>query len=253
VKIRVLIVLSIALSLSVQAQKKSLADTTIRMFALSGQLGIQQAFGDMGNRFGYGGLTGGSLILKTSKNWTIEGTFGFLFGGQNQVKEDTILKPLMTETGIFIGRDGNPVDVYLFERGFVSTLRIGKVIPVIGPNMNSGIHLAIGLGAMQHKIRIQEELETLPQLSKAYKRGYDRLTNGWCLSQSLGYQHFSTRRFINYYCGIELYEGFTMNRRSLNFDTQLRDDRQRLDIMGSIVLRWYFPMYKREAREYYFY
>jgi len=232
-------------------QKQSIQDTTIRFFAIGGELGLQMPMGDLEPRFGFGGLTGGSFMFKSGKNWTLEANVGFIFG--NQVKEDTILQNLMTETGIIIGRDGNPVDVFLFERGFVSTVRVGKVFPVIGPNPNCGIHLALGGGVMQHKIRIQPEFETLPQLEGDYKKGYDRLTNGFCLSQSLGYQHFGNTRFVNYYVGVEFYEGFTQNRRTINFDTQQPDTRQRLDVIGSLVVRWYFPIYKRQARDYYFY
>lgn len=231
--------------------QKNIQDTTIRFFAIGAELGFQQPFGDLQERFGYGGLTGGSFIFKSSKNWTLEGNVGFFFG--NRVKEDTILKNLQTNTQIFIGRDGNPVDVFLNERGFVATVRVGKIVPVIGPNPNCGVHLALGGGVMQHRIRIQPEFATLPQLEGDYKKGYDRLTNGLCLSQSIGYQHFGNYRFVNFYIGAEIFEGFTQNRRSLNFDTQKRDARERLDILGTLVVRWYFPIYKRHASDYYFY
>ncbi|MEX2596987.1 MAG: hypothetical protein WEC59_08655 [Salibacteraceae bacterium] len=231
--------------------QKTIADSAINFFAISAELGLQVPFGDMADRFGAGGIAGGSIMYKSKENWTFEGNFGFLFG-QN-INEDTILKPLITEQNFIIGRDGNPADVLLYQRGFVATVRVGKIFPVIGPNPNSGIHLALGAGVMQHKIQIQDAFENIPQIAGEYKKGYDRLTNGFTLSQSIGYQHFSDYRFFNFYIGAEFYEGFTQNRRSLNFDTGLRDDRQRLDVVGSLVIRWYFPIYKRKPKEFYFY
>ncbi len=233
------------------AAQKTIQDTTIQFFAIGGEIGFHQPFGDLHQRFGSGGITGGSFMYKFRTNWTIEGNVGFFFG--NQVKEDSILNNLQMENQNFIGRDGNPVDVFLYERGFVSTVRVGKIFPIVGPNPNCGVHLALGGGVMQHKIRIQPEFETLPQLEGAYKKGYDRLTNGLCLSQSLGYQHFGNFRFVNFYVGVEVYEGFTQNRRTLNFDTQMRDTQERMDIIGTFVVRWYFPIYRRQARDYYFY
>lgn len=231
--------------------QKNIQDTTIQFFAIGAQIGGHMPFGDLGDRFGWGGLTGGTFMYKSPKNLTLEANVGFIFG--NQVKEDTILRNLMTETGIFIGRDGNPVDVFLNERGFVGTVRVGKILPIIGPNPNCGLHLAAGVGMMQHKIRIEPEFDALPQLQGDYKKGYDRLTNGFALSQSIGYQHFGNYRFANFYVGLEFFEGFTRSRRSIDFDTMMPDTKDRMDILGTFVVRWYFPMYKRQASDYYFY
>lgn len=245
-----LILVFVVLSMASLAQK-NISDTTIRFFAISGQLGFQSPAGMLASRFGPGGLVGGTFLYKSVRNFTVEAGVGFLFSGI--VHEDSILDPLKTEAGNFIGRDGNPVDVFLSQRGFVSTIKVGKIIPVMGPNDNSGIHLALGGGVMQHKIRIKEEFEDLPQLAGDYRKGYDRLSNGWCLTQSIGYQHFGNYRFVNFYLGLEMFEGFTQNRRTINFDTKEHDNTQRLDLISTIVLKWYFPMYKRKPSEYYFY
>lgn len=231
--------------------QKNISDTTIRFFAISGQFGIQTPFGDIADRFGTGGIAGGSFLYKSKSNLTLEGNFGFIFG--NNIKEDSIFRPLMTAQGIMIGRDGNPGEAKIFQRGFLITGRIGKIIPIIGPNPNSGLHLAVGGGFMQHKIKIEDTFESIPQLAGEYKKGYDRLTFGPTLSQSIGYQHFSSYRYFNFYIGMEFYEGFTQNRRTINFDTGKPDNRQRIDVIGTFVVRWYFPMYKRQPSDYYFY
>src|SRR5690606_25361379 len=129
----------------------------------------------------------------------------------------------------------------------------GRVFPVVGPNPNSGLHLKLGAGLMQHKIKIQESTRTAHHVIGDYAKGYDRLSNGLSLSQSIGYTHFSNYKLINYYVGVEFFEGFTKNRRTVNFDTGLHDGRQRIDIIGSVVVRWYFSIYKRQPQDFYFY
>lgn len=231
--------------------QKSIRDSVLNFAAIGAEWGLQVPFGDMADRFGFGGITGGGVMYKTKKNIVYEGNFGFIYG--NRVKEDSILKPIMTSQDFIIDRTGNPAEVFLFERGFTVTGRVGKIFTFIGPNPNSGLHVALGMGFMQHKIRIQDNLESVPQLQGDYRKGYDRLTNGWLISQSVGYQHFSNYRLVNYYIGFEFYEAITENRRSFNYDTGEHDGRTRLDILGTMVVRWYFPTYKRQPKEFYFY
>lgn len=248
-KILTLFILVLVVS-KVNAQR-NVKDSTLSFFAIGAELGMQVPMADLAERFGYGGIAGGGLMYKFKSNWTIEGNFGYIYG--NRIKEDSVLAPIMTSQNIIIDRTGNPAEVMMQQRGFVITGRVGKVLPIIGPNPNSGLHLALGTGFIQHKIRIQDDLGSVPQLQGDYIKGYDRLTNGWVMSQSIGYQHFSNYRLINYYIGVEFYEGWTQNRRSVNYDTGLPDNRNRLDIMGTLVFRWYFPTYKRQPQEFYFY
>ena len=106
---------------------------------------------------------------------------------------------------------------------------------------------------IQHKIKITEATQKAPQLLGDYSKGYDRLSNGLLLSQAIGYSHFSNFKLINYYLGIEFSQGFTQNRRTINFDTGISDPRQRVDVFASVVFRWYFPIYKRQPQHFYFF
>ncbi|NCG29734.1 MAG: hypothetical protein GWP27_04600 [Bacteroidetes bacterium] len=231
--------------------QKSIEDSTISVVALGAQIGLSYPLGELGLRFGYSGMTGGSLMFKTKSKWIIEPNMAILFG--NQVKEDSILDPITTNTNIIIDRTGNPANVVFFERGFITSVRVGKIWSMIGPNPNCGIQTTLGVGYMQHRIRIQDESESIPQLQGNYRKGYDRFTSGLSLMQGVGYQHFSNYRFINYYIGLEIHEGFTKNRRAINFDTMESDNKLRLDVLVNLTLRWYFPMYKRQPKDFYFY
>ncbi|MEZ4720641.1 MAG: hypothetical protein R2813_02060 [Flavobacteriales bacterium] len=231
--------------------QRNVRDSTIRIFSLSPHIGLQYPFEDLAERFGHGGIVGGSLMYKTKSNWTFDAFYGFIFG--NNVKEDSILKPALVTGGLVLNNNGDLLDVFLFERGFLAGGNIGKVFSVLGPNPNSGLHLKVGAGLMQHKIKIQEASQSAYHVIGDYAKGYDRLSNGFMLSQSLGYSHFSNYKLVNYYIGVELFEGFTENRRTVNYDTGMHDGRQRFDIVGSFVFRWYIPIYKRQPQDFYFY
>lgn len=236
---------------SAASAQRSVRDSTIRFFNISPYVGIQNAFGDLQKRYGYGGIVGASFCFKNKKNWMLEAQYGYIFG--KDVKEDTILKNVLTSQGFVLNRNASPAEVILAERGFLINAKIGKIFPVFGANPNSGIHVAAGAGFLQHHIKIQEVSKSSPQIMGDYAKGYDRLSNGFMLSQSIGYSHFSNYKFINYYIGIEFYEGFTKNRRTVNYDTGLHDGSKRNDICGSIIIRWYFPVYKRKPQDFYFY
>lgn len=82
-----------------------------------------------------------------------------------------------------------------------------------------------GVGILQHKIRIEHQDNKIPQLEGDYLKGYDRLSNGLMVHQFVGYFHMSNNRLINFFVGAEAWQGFTKNRRDLNFDTKMHDDK----------------------------
>ncbi|HXH20060.1 MAG TPA: hypothetical protein VNJ07_13360, partial [Chitinophagales bacterium] len=91
-------------------------------------------------------------------------------------------------------------------------------------------------------------------LNKEYRKGYDRLTSGFMLSQFIGYFFLDAKKKrINCYAGIEVQEGFAKNRRSWNFDEKRRDDSLRNDILISIRLGWIIPFYRTQTEKYYYY
>ncbi|GAB4379685.1 MAG: hypothetical protein Kow0075_10510 [Salibacteraceae bacterium] len=224
---------------------------SLQFQAIGVHLGTSLPLADLGKRFGFGGHVGGALYFKTKNNITIEASYSYHYS--NRVKEDTILDPLMTDQGFIIDRDGYPADVYFLQSMHSVSMRLGKVFPVIGPNVNSGLNISLGAGYLQHKIQINHDRSDVPQLQNGYTAGYDRLTSGMLFDQSIGYQHFSSYRYINYYIGMTLTEAITRNRRGINYDTGRADNRTRLDMLFALTFRWYFPFYKRQPRDFYFY
>jgi len=226
-------------------------DTSIRIVSISAEWGAQAPLFDLADRFGYGGIAGVNFGVKTRSNWTIAASYQYIYG--KRVAEDSILNGITTRSGYILSNEAQPVQVNLLQRGFSAGVQVGKVFPIVGPNPNSGLHFALGTGFLQHRILIQNDFTNVPQLSDAYKKGYDRLSNGLFVSQSIGYQHFSNYTLVNYFIGVQFMQGFTENRRTVNYDTGLHDNQKRLDAMASLVLRWYIPLYRKKPKDFYFY
>ena len=209
--------------------------------------------GDLAERFGNNSSIGGGFQWKTNKNWIIGSEFLFMFGNNVKVA-DQIMFNLKTSDGDIISMSGNFTNYAIFERGYYISGRIGKLFPVFSPNQNSGIVVMGSLGYLQHKIRIEVEKNTAPQLKDDYKKGYDRLAGGFAISQFVGYMHIGDSRLLNFFGGIEIYEAFTKAKRDVNFDTRKPDKiTNRFDLLIGLKIGWVVPIFKRMPEKYYYY
>lgn len=212
--------------------------------------GFQIPSGDMADRFGSNFNIGASLNRKLHNNWVLGFEGNFLFG--DQVKERQFLVDLATSQGYLITKDGTYGDVLLYERGWQLQTKFGKIIPLIGPNDNSGILLLAGAGFIQHKIRIENQGAEIPYLEGDYAKGYDKLTNGWTLSGFAGYANFGNRKRINFFIGLEYMVGMTESRRDFDYDTRGKDELKRSDILYGLKAGWIIPFYKKLPNAFYY-
>ncbi len=226
----------------------SIKDSSIYTPLLGISYGYQLSGGDLVDRFGNNSSIQLNLDFKSKAYIMIGLNCSYIFG--NSVKEN-LFTNISTPEGYIINRDGSIADVRLWERGFTASVTLGRLFHFKKPNPNSGIIFNVGFGFLQHKIRIETIGNDVPQLSKEYKKGYDRLTNGFLLSENLGYMYLSNNRLANFYIGLECMQGFTQNRRSYNFDTMEKDTKKRLDILYGAKLMWILPLYKKPPQEYY--
>jgi|SRR5688572_6437971 len=206
--------------------------------------------GDMADRFDNNFSVGASFLRKTMSNWLWGADINYFFGGE--VKENTILSAITTSQGYIIASNGTYAEVFLHERGYSALLKAGRLFPVIGPNDNSGIMVTLGAGFIEHQIWIEDKGNLAAPLTPDYKKGYDRLTNGLCLTQFVGYSHVSNNRRINFFAGVEVMEGFTENRRTVNFDTGMKDETSRMDMLIGLKVGWIIPLYKKMPRDIYY-
>lgn len=236
---------------SASAQQK-VKDTTIRCVGFSFSYAYQMPGGDLADRFGNNSNVGVGFWGKTSKNFWFGVQWNYLFS-QN-LRENGILDSIATSDGLVINKGGKYSDVQLYERGYAVYLSAGKIFSRgLGYNPNCGLMLNGSVGYIQHKIRIIDNGSLTPPLSDDYLKGYDRLTGGLLLQEFAGYWFMSNNRRINFYAGIECTQGLTRSLRSWDFDLMRADTKQRLDLLWGIRAGWMIPIYRRPARDFYYY
>jgi hypothetical protein len=207
---------------------------------------------DLAERFGNNSLIGGGFLYKFKSNIVLGAGGGFLFS-ENVKNESQYLELIETSDGNVISQAGTFAGVFFHQRGFNLNARFGGIIPVFGPNPNSGILLMGGAGMLQHKIRIEIEDNNAPQLEGDYKKGYDRLTNGPSISQFIGYVFFHNERTVNFHVGIEFTQAWTQSRRPYDFDRMQPDTQKRFDTLWGIRIGWILPLYPRTPKDYYYF
>ncbi len=214
--------------------------------------GVNVPGADLKTRFGYFTSIHANYYRKQASGLIWGADLSYYFG--DKVNERNVLKSISTEDGYIIGGNGTLYEPLFYMRGFSTSVKIGKLFPIVGPNKNSGIYLLGGAGFLQHKIRIDTERNAfVPALTKEYLKGYDRLSNGISLQPTIGYLHLSNSRLLNFSIQLEYYLAFTQNRRSFNFDEIAADSKRRTDSFLNIRLNWLLPVYKKKAKDFYYF
>ena len=213
-------------------------------------LALKSTRGDFRDDFGLNSNIGFSIGWKNSKNQTLAVNYNFIHS-QN-VKNTSVLNHLLNSQGWIINQNGAENLYVLYHRGGLLSLDLGKIFNKIGPNANSGLFIKSGTGIMYYKIRIENQDNLVPQLSKNYLKYYDRLTIGFLLKQYVGYQYMSTNRLVNFNIGFECVEGFNRGMRDYQIDLMGPYKDQRLDIYFGIRGGWIFPILRKEPKEFYY-
>jgi hypothetical protein len=205
---------------------------------------------DMAKRFGLGYRIGPSLFYKTKSNWVIGAKSDFLLGGS--IREEGFLSNFHHESGGLIGSNGMRYGVRALERGYTVGLMVGKIIPFSERNKDNGLLLVTSSGFIQHKILIDDPGGNLNQLRGEYRKGYDRLTNGWFLEQYAGYNCFSRSGLVNFHIGFNVLAGFTQGRRNYWYDVRKPGNDSRFDLIVGVRAGWYIPIFRRKSEEFFF-
>tara|TARA_B100001287_G_scaffold276840_1_gene289949 strand:+ start:3394 stop:4182 length:789 start_codon:yes stop_codon:yes gene_type:complete len=242
--------------ISVSAQ--NIKDSIIKGPLVKVHLAIQNPKGDLKKDYGTNINIGCSFGWKYKTNNTLELDYNFIHS--KNVKYTGIINHLLNSQNWIINQYGEPNLYVLYHRGGQISLDLGKIFnwvgfhlkSPIGPNQNCGIHLKTGVGGMFHKIRIENENNTIPQLSKQYLKYYDRLTIGFLTKQYIGYHHMSNNKLINFSIGVEVIEGFTKGMRDYQIDLMGPYLNNRLDIYIGIRAGWIFPVFRQTPNDFYY-
>ncbi len=235
--------------------KKQPEDPRMNEFLITAILEYNIPQQDYADKFyGHPGL-GAGFYWKSKNDLYLGADLVFFFS--DRIKQTDILSNITNSLGYVIGGDGEPANIEISQRGYNLTfLRVGKLLVHSGfwhGNIHSGLVGMIGGGLFQYKYRIVDNTGTVPGLSEEYKKGYDELTNGFCLTPMLGYFYFDKKKYLNFFLAVEYRIAWTQNRRDWNFNSMERDDSLRNDQAWTIKLGWFFPIRKKQSRDYYFF
>ncbi len=230
----------------------STKDSIVSGFIIDVSYGFHMPGGDLKERFGLSSSAGASLVYKTKQNLLFGLNYNFEFGGDVLI-EDSIFQHLYTQEGFIIDGDGLYTEVFTYERGWYGLGKIGMIFPVLGPNKNCGPFIMVGGGYMMHKIRIYNQDMTAPQIKDEYKKGYDRLTGGYCLYQQIGYNFIGNRKAYSFNISFEILEAFTKPLRNYQFDLMGPEPQDtRLDLLYGFRVSWMIPLFRQPSDGYYF-
>jgi hypothetical protein len=221
-----------------------------RIWTLDLNGGVDFPAADMAERFGTSWRIGPAIKFKTASNWIFGARFDFLTG--NKMRDDSLLYNLRTSQGGIVAQNGDVLNPGLFLRGYQCGISVGKIFPVLQLNANSGPFMMASTGFIQYKINIFDRDNSFPQLRDDYKKGYDRLTNGWYLEDFIGYMYFAKNKLINFYAGFNIMSGFTQGRRDYQLDLGRPDTGSRNDILTGFRVGWVLPIYRKNAEETYY-
>ena len=248
-KTKTYILLFICLISLMQLNAQSVKDSSFRIIMTGVHFSGQLPQNNLAQRFGPNLSAGVDLIWKTKRNFLF-GVEGSFFWSKN-VREDVVAS-MKNSDGFITDNEGYPADLRLTENGWNFAAKVGMIIPHTGHNPNSGIFFTVGAGYIQHKIKLYDANQKIAAVKGDLKKGYDRLSGGFALSQFIGYQYLSHNRLANFNFGVEFYEGFTKSFRGFNYDTGLKDTQNRIDVLMGLRFTWILPLYKR-AKDFYYY
>jgi len=227
------------------------ADSAVGAFLPTVSYAYQFAGGDMAKEYGNNSTVGAAVKYKTNRNWLWSVEMNFIFGSDIK-NADSILKMVETDNHFIIDGNGTYALYTLYERGYNLTAGVGKVLNVWSANPNSGLMLSGGVGLLVHRMKIDNQHRTAPQIIDDYAKGYDRLRAGVSLNEFVGYMYMGKSRLVNFYAGFEFVQGFTTSQRDWIFDLQKKDTGTNLDLFFGFKVGWFLPIYNRAPDPYYY-
>ena len=248
---KVLLLLLVSFTAFLLHAQVNVRDSAVAAFIPHISYSYQFSGGDIANRYGDNSTIGIGLKHKSSKNFIFSFDANFIFGSDIK-NADSILWMVQTEQGFIIDGNGTYALYALYERGYNLNVSFGKIFPVLNPNPNSGLMITAGLGYTLHRMKIDNQHRTAPQISDDYALGYDMLTGGLSLNQFIGWFFMSDSKFTNFYGGFEFHQAFTHSLRDWNFSTMEKDNNKYFDYFIGIKVGWMLPLYQRAPDKYYY-
>ena len=249
--------------LNAQIRTDSHIDTATNMIWTGASFGYQFPFGKLSHTFKNNFNIGTGFSFKTASNWTWNINFNYMFGAKLNHTEDeygdfmrTLFGSAFDSQGQIFDAAGMATTIYFEGRYWNLGAGFGKLIPVSKKWRNSGIWLHASFGFLQHKIFIDipdPSSNWIPAFHDDYKKGYDRRSSGFYMSQFIGYLFMQKIRVASFYAGIEIYEIWTKPDRNYIFTVGPTENMKReFSALLGFKLGWIVPLYeKKKTIKYY--
>ena len=234
-------------------------DTPARMIWTGANFNVQFPAGKLAETFRVNYNIGTGVTLKTSSNWTYSANFNYLFGSKLRHLTlpfyQELFGDIFTQDGQVIDAGEMATDVYFEGRYWTLNAGFGKIIPVTKKWKNSGIWIHGNFGYFRHKIFINDPENHVLQFKGDYKKGYDRRSSGFMMSQFIGYLFMQKVRVASFYGGIEITEMWTKPDRNYIFTLgPTKDMKYEFSALIGLKIGWIIPLHeKKKAVTYYTY
>lgn len=181
------------------AQTITAQDTKI---AFTASYAYQIPMGDLAVNYGNNSNTSANVNIKLKNNFTFGVEGQFIFG--SSYSDFNLLGSIVTNGGFIVGKDQSIQVPEIEGRGGNFFGEIGKIFPVNKSNLNSGIHLKLGVGHMFYTAFTNANLSAVPQLLGNYKDGYNRYQSGMSYNTFLGYTYYGSDKLMNFSAGVQM-------------------------------------------------
>lgn len=212
--------------------------------------GLDLPVGDLADRFGYNFHPSLDLEYSFNDKWFV-GIHGSMLLG-SIVTEDPISN-LRTVEGLLVSQQRDLAVITMKQRGFIAGIHAGRLFNLSKTENKHGIRVRAGLGILSHYIIFNNETASTNQLLGDYARGYNRFTRGLEVEQFIGYQFVNTKGNMNLIAGFNFVQGFTKNRRKVDFDTRMRNDTPRFDGLIGFRVGFAIKLYQVKSGDDIFY
>ena len=219
-------------------------DTATRMVWTGANFAVQFPFGNLRETFKLNMNIGVDFTYKTTSNWTYSLDFNYLFGAKVRDQMAVLGADMLTSNGDLIDGNGAKATIYFEGRYWNLSVGFGKIIP-FDKWRNSGLWLRLNAGYFEHKIRINDPDNQIPQLSDNYKKGYDQRCGGFTLTQFIGYVFMRKVRVASFYAGVEISEIWTKSNRNYQFLLMGKDETKRFSVLIGPKIGWVVPLFEK--------
>ena len=168
----------------------------------------------------------------------------FLFG--DQVNDTTLFDNITSSEGELLDLNGQFADVRVYERGGNFSAGIGYKWTSFG---DLHLYSELNVGYLLHKTRIETIGNSLPNLTKEYKRGYDQLSGGLLMRKYLGFHYIGDHHLVNFTFGVTYNYAQTKLLRSYDYKSGQFISRTNNDQYFGIQVGWIVPFYKAPAEK----